>query len=141
MANVVIENTQKRVIVFKCVGMPTLRLFPGHNYVDEEGIDKYFDGRAAKALRSTCINMVSRDLTPEEKSAAKHAKKKNDDLNRAQRVIKTQNETLAQNDQTINDQVKTIERQAKAIEDLKSRLDAMEKISARNDSGFGKRGK
>lgn len=135
MTQLTVMNNTKRVIVLKAMSMPNLRLFPGPNYVEEEGFGKYFKNKAAKAMQNTDLQLTDKVLSAEEKEAAAKAKKKNDELNKAQRVIKTQNETLVQNDQTISDQAKEIEKLQKQIAKLEKKLDDSD------DDGKNKKGK
>ena len=123
----IINNKTEAVIVLKAVGLPNLRLFPGYNTVEEKGLEKYFTGVAAKAHQKKNLSVVKSDeVTTEEKKLADRAKVKNAKLNKAQRVVKAQNETLVKNDKTISDQAKLISDQGTAIEDLMVKLEKVE---------------
>lgn len=123
----IINNKTKGVIVLKAIGMSNLRLFPGYNTVEEEGLDKYFQSKAAKAQQKTNLAVVkSDDVTTEEKKLADKAKQKNARLNKAQRVVKAQNETLAKNDKTISSQAKLLEDQAASIKELQATVKKLE---------------
>jgi len=118
---VVIENKSKSVKVLKASGMPALRLFPGFNYVDVKNPKGYLNGNpAAKALfdgDDACLKAVESDvLTPAQEKEAQRAKEKNDDLNRAQRVIKQQKSIIDKSKDEIKAQAKTIEEQSDVIE-------------------------
>lgn len=115
----IINNKTKAVIVLKAVEMPVLRLFPGHNTVEEKGLNKYFDGNpAAEGQRDTNLSIVNPDgLTQEMKEKADKAKEKNDALNKANRIIKAAKKGLKVNEQTIADQQSLIEQQAQALKD------------------------
>lgn len=117
----VINNITKAVIVLKAAGMPNLRLFPGYNTVKEAGLKKYFTSLAAKAHQKINLIIVESEvLTAEDKIQADKAEEKNARLNKAQRVIKTQNEKLASDDKTISDQEKIIKELQADIEKLKA---------------------
>ena len=125
----IINNKTKAVIVLKAIGMPNLRLFPGYNTVEEEGLDKYFQSKAALAQQKDSLSVVkSEDVTTEEKKLADKAKVKNARLNKAQRVVKAQNETLAKNDKTISAQAKLLEDQAISIKELQAGIEKLEKM-------------
>ena len=121
----IILNNAKSVQVLKAVNLPTLRLMPGHNTVDGRTINKYFkDNQAAEAIRKEFLVKVADDeVTPEEKLKADEAKAKNDELNRAQRIIKNNAVTMANDKSTIQAQAKQIEEQAKQLNALSERLD------------------
>lgn len=128
----IVKNKAKAVIVLKAVGLPNLRLFPGHNTVDEKEIGKYFEGNPA-ALGQQKMNLSvieGESLNPEDKKEADAAKKKNEILNRAQRIVKIQKKALDKNDKTISEQVKLIKDQAKSIKELQ---DAMKKLEETMD--------
>jgi len=110
----IINNKTKAVIVLKAVEMPVLRLFPGHNTVEQKGLDKYFDGNpAAEGQRERNLSIVNPDgLTQEMKEKADKAKEKNDALNKANRIIKAAKKGLKINEQTIADQNSLIDQQA-----------------------------
>jgi len=113
----IINNKTKAVIVLKAVGMQNLRLFPGYNTVEEKGLDKYFQNKAALAHQKMNLDVVKTEsITAEEKKLANKAKEKNARLNKAQRVVKAQNETLAKNDKTITAQEKELKEQAIDLE-------------------------
>jgi hypothetical protein len=135
----IINNKTKAVIVLKAAEMPVLRLFPGHNTVEEKGLNKYFDNNAAaQGQREMNLSVVdSSGLTQEMKEQADKAKEKNDALNKAQRIIKKNKQDLAANQQTIDDQSAIIEQQAQilkdqgqAIQDLKDEIDRMKAAQA-----------
>ncbi|MCK5025061.1 MAG: hypothetical protein KAS15_00610 [Nanoarchaeota archaeon] len=117
----IINNQKKAVIVLKAIGMPNLRLFPGYNQVDENGVERYFTNPAAKAHQKVNLAVVkSEALTAENKIQAKKAKEKNDHLNKAQRVIKAQNEKLEKGDRIITDQAETIKQLLADVKKLKA---------------------
>ena len=125
----IINNKTKAVIVLKAIGMPNLRLFPGYNTVEEEGLDKYFQSKAAMAQQKMNLSVVKSDeATVEEKKMADKAKEKNARLNKAQRVVKAQNETLVKNDKTITSQAKLIIEQNNNIKELQAGLERLEKM-------------
>lgn len=82
-------NKSKSVKVFKAVGLPPLRIFPGYNYVDKDILNEYFkDNPAAKAVREDCLTIHKGDiLTPSEQKIANAAKEKNDKLNQAYKIV------------------------------------------------------
>jgi len=116
----VINNTTKSVIVLKAMGMPNLRLFPGYNRVKEEGLEHYFhDNKAALAQKEKNLKVVELDAGDiEGRNQAKKAEEKNARLNKAQRVIKAQNEKIANADDTIGKLESTISDQASKLVDL-----------------------
>lgn len=131
----IINNKTKAVIVLKAIGLPNLRLFPGYNTVEEKGLDKYFQSKAALAQQKTNLAVVkSEDATTEEKKLADKAKEKNVRLNKAQRVVKAQNETLAKNDKTISAQEKKLKKQGVdlevAIENQKEQAKLIKELQA-----------
>ena len=113
----IVKNNAKSVIVLKAIGLPALRLFPGYNTVDENEIGKYFEGNpAAKGQQKMYLSVIEGEsLNPEDRIEADKAKKKNELLNKAQHIVKTQKKTLAKNDKTISEQSKLIEEQAESI--------------------------
>lgn len=124
----IINNKLKSVIVLKAAGMLNLRLFPGYNQVQENGIKKYFTSPAAKAhQKENLIIVESEKLTAEDRIQADKAKEKNDLLNRAQHTIKIQNEKVKKGDQIISDQAKIIKelqadmKRLKAINSVKNK--------------------
>ena len=126
----IINNKLKSVIVLKAAGMLNLRLFPGYNQVNENGIKKYFNNPAAKAHQKENLVVVkSEATTAEDKIQADKAKEKNDILNKAQRVIKIQNEKMDKGDRIISDQKDQLATQAEIIKQLQ--VD-MEKLKAMN---------
>lgn len=127
----IINNKLKAVVVLKAVGMPNLRLFPGHNTVGESGIENYFTNKAAKAHQKNNLLVVkSESVSAEDKIQADKAKEKNDQLNRAQRVIKSQNEKMEKDDRVIQDQQSQLTDQAGIIKQLQA---DMKKLKAANN--------
>lgn len=116
-----IENKTKSVIVLKAIGKPNLRLFPGFNAVDGKSIADYFKSPAAQALKVEHLSFT-KEVNAEEGKEAQRAKEKNDQLNKAQKIITKQNRKLADSDKTIMDQ-------QKIIEQLTARLDKLESAS------------
>lgn len=122
----IILNKSKAVKVLKAIGLAPLRLFPGHNTVDEKVVPEYFKNAAAKGVQKECLSVVEGDLlSHEEKTQADKAKKKNDELNRAQKIIKASNEKLVKNDETISGQKSTIETQGEQLAEQKSIIEKM----------------
>jgi len=130
----IINNQKKAVIVLKAIGMPNLRLFPGYNQVDENGVEKYFTNSAAKAHQKINLMVVkSEALTAENKIQAEKAKEKNDHLNKAQRVIKSQNEKLEKDDRIIADQGDQLAEQAGVIQQLQADMKKLKAANAKTD--------
>ncbi|RLB93614.1 MAG: hypothetical protein DRH26_03500 [Deltaproteobacteria bacterium] len=119
----IINNVTKGVIVLKAIGMPNLRLFPGHNTVEKKGFDEYFTNPAAKAHREKNLTMPrSGDITPDEQRQADKAQEKNAQLNKAQRVVKAQSKVLAKNDKTMSEQAAVIKELRARMEDLEKKI-------------------
>jgi len=137
----IVKNKAKAVIVLKAVGLPNLRLFPGHNTVDEKVIGKYFeDNPAALGHQKMYLTVIeSGELNPEDKKEADAAKKKNEILNKAQRIVKAQKKTLSQNDITISGQAELIKDQAKSIKELQKTMEKLEKSMTEKDPKKGKK--
>jgi len=128
----VINNQKKAVIVLKAIGMPSLRLFPGYNQVNENGIERYFNNLAAKAHQKRNLIVVkSEALTAENKIQAEKAKEKNDHLNKAQRVIKAQNEKMEKSDRIITDQGDQLTGQAEIIKQLQADMEQLKAANAK----------
>ena len=123
----IINNKTKGVIVLKAVGMQNLRLFPGFNTVEEEGLKGYFKGKAALAHQKRNLAVVKSDeVTAEEKKLADKAQKKNERLNKAQRVVKAQNEILVKNDKTISAQTNQLKEQSIDLDVAKEKQEEQE---------------
>ena len=81
---ITVENTSKRMIVLKAIGKKVLRLFPGHNFVEEPDLNDYTKGNpVVKAIVKESLRFVSEEFTNTEE--ALESKKKNDDLNKIPR--------------------------------------------------------
>lgn len=121
----IILNNSKSVKVFKAIGMPNLRIFPGHNNVDGNAIEKYFDNNpAAAGMRKDCLSAVDGgSLTTEEKRNAERSEKRNAELNKAQRIVKATNEKLAKSEDVIAAKDKQIEEQNIIIAELMKKVD------------------
>lgn len=137
----IVKNNAKAVIVLKAIGLPNLRLFPGYNTVDEKEIGKYFEGNpAAKGQQKMYLSVVEGEsINPEDKIEADKAKKKNELLNKAQRVVKAQKKSLAKNDETISTQSKLIEEQAESIKELQDMMKKLEETVVEKDKKKSKK--
>ena len=80
---IVINNTA-HVIVLKAHGELPLRLFPGHNTVEEKSLEKYMKNNpAAQGFAEKNLKIVNKDgISMDELAEAKRAKEKNDKLNK-----------------------------------------------------------
>jgi len=126
---IIIHNSSKAVKVLKAMDMPVLRLFPGYNYVDAEGYKNYFKNNdAAKGIKKECLREVD-DVDADARKQAKASSEKNDALNKAQKIIKSQEKKLAEGDDTIKDLKKVNKEQADLLAELQKRL---EKVEAKN---------
>ena len=134
MSKITILSTAKSMLVFKALGMAPLRIFPGYNYVEEKDLNKYFDKNpAALAKRKEFLKASDFDLTRKEAEQAAAAEAKNKELNKANRIIKSNAKTMDDDKKTIGDQekaIKALEEQAAADKEtmavLMGRLDALE---------------
>lgn len=124
----IIHSKALRVIVFKAHGMPNLRIFPGHNTVNEEGFKNYFeDNKAAQAQQKDYLSAVEPSgLSSDEKIIADRAKTKNDDLNKVRRINAENEKRLEASDTTVKEQAKIIKSQGKKLEDQDEQLKAMQ---------------
>jgi hypothetical protein len=83
----IIRNRDKRVIVLKAKDMPKLRLFPGPNKVPKDDYEKYFKTDVAKAYLKESLSLsASKDLSANEKALADEFKRRNEKLNKGQKV-------------------------------------------------------
>lgn len=122
----IVKNESKHVIALKAVGMPQLRLFPGYNEVKKEDFEKYFEGNpAAKGQAKLYLTVVNDDLSPEDKEKAKAAKAKNDELNKAQKIIAKQTKELEKHARSDGEK-------DKEIEALKKKIEALENVSKKD---------
>lgn len=126
-----ILSKAKSVLVFKSNGLPTLRILPGYNSVDGNGIENYFKSDAAKAMQKDFLVPVDGELNKADEKQAMLAKEKNDELNKAQRIIKSKDKQIAKASSK-NNESETI------IKDLKAQLvtsnDMITKLSERLDA-------
>lgn len=106
----IIFSKAKSVKVLKAYNHPNLRIFPGYNTIKENPI-VYFNNPAAEGMKKAFFSIVpSENLTNEEKKQAAAAKAKNDELNKAQKIIKLNDKQIIKDSEII----------AKQIEDIKA---------------------
>lgn len=124
----IIRNMSKSVKVFKALGHVPLRILPGYNEIGEIDPKPYFAGnKAAKAMFKTYMTTHDEaDLDEDSLVEAAKAKKKNDDLNRAYKVLKAKDVKLEENKTTITDQAKMIKEQSDLIAEMQKRLAKLE---------------
>ena len=105
----------------KNIGLPPLRLFPGFNEVPD-GIEQYIENNpAAAAHAKSKLEIAERnDLGSNDLDSAKLAKKKNDELNKAKKIIKIQDQDL----KSSNFEIKKLN---KKIKNLMRRIESLEK--------------
>ena len=129
MAKIItIKNTSKAVKVLKSVGLLPLRLFPGYNQVDEVEANKHFKSNAVcRAIRDDDLELV-KNPTQEMEEQALAAKKKNDDLNRAKKILQKKDEALLANKETISKQDSTIQKQNEKISEQTKTLEKQSKL-------------
>lgn len=126
---VTLENTTKSVKVLKATGMPTLRVIPGFNYVDlsEDEMKEYTKSDVNRAVIKESIKLVDIELSEDDKAEAKKALELNKKLNKAQKVIKKQNDQILKKDDDNNILVKKVEEQASLIEEMMKKIEKLEK--------------
>ena len=135
MSKMVILNKEKKVIVFKALGLPPLRLFPGHNEVDKDDFSKYIKNTAAKSYLDTSLFMVDASgLTSAEKTQMQIAKERNDELNKANKLIKTQIKEIASKDKDLKASSKEIDSLKEQNAELLERLAALEEKFAQSEA-------
>lgn len=127
---ITLRNTTKSVKVLKALGMPTLRIIPGFNYIDatDEDIKKYAKTEVNKAMIKESIKFIDSDinLSSDEVAEAKAALATNEKLNKAQKVIDKQNKQILEKDKVADDQSSLIKEQGDIIAKLMARLDKLE---------------
>jgi len=83
---IIVKNSSTKVLAFKANNEQTLRLFPGMNNIDFENkkdLDCYVRGnKAAKAMWKEFCEIITGDLSEDEKKTAEKAKTKNKKLNK-----------------------------------------------------------
>lgn len=124
----IITNTTKSVKVLKALGLPNLRLFPGPNKVDRENISDYFKGNiAAQSLQKdgTLIEVNEDGLSTDEKTIADRSKEKNDELNKAQKMIQLSQEKILKKESKIEEQKNKLDEQMKIIKEQGDRIDKL----------------
>ena len=117
----IVQNKSKKVIVFKNIGLPPLRLFPGFNEVPE-GIEQYLiNNPAASAHAKMKLEFTEKSkLKSDDIKNAELAKKKNDELNKAKKIIKVQDQDL----KSSNSEIKKLNNRIKS---LMKRIEGLEK--------------
>lgn len=124
----------KKALVFKAVNLPTLRIVPGYNYV-EDNVDDYFEGsKAAQANKEMYMKFQDqKTLSPDQKKEAKANKKRNDDLNSSRVTIKTQKETINAKTNENKELVATVEELKAANQKLQDDVQALMDASTKAD--------
>jgi len=139
----VINSNAKKALVFKAMGLKTLRILSGHNLTDFDEIDElspYMVGnKAAQAMfKDHCSGVDPKHVN---KKQAEASKKRNDELNKAQKIISVANENLLKKedenavlekqvkdqDKKLESQGKKLDKMAKMIEKLEAKLDKKDK--------------
>lgn len=117
----IVINKLKKVIVFKAHGKSPLRLLPGPNEVNDDDFPVYVNqGKASLARAKSDLDVVDyKVLTSEEREQAKIAKARNDELNKANKLIKVQEKKLDKSNSQVNEL-------NEKIAELQKRLDALE---------------
>ena len=69
--------------------------------------------------------LLTKYLTADQRKLAQMAKQKNDDLNRAQRVIRANLTKIAEGEKTISAQEKRLDSQAKKIDELTKKIEQL----------------
>lgn len=120
----IINNKSTCVIVLKAMSLPNLRLFPGHNSVEEKDFAGYVDNNpAAKALVEENLGVVDSDgVTHEMRIEAEAAKEKNEMLNKSAKALKAAENKIDKSDKTIIRQLKQLDKQAEQIEKQSSMI-------------------
>lgn len=121
----IVHSKAKQVIVLKAIGLPSLRIFPGHNEVNREEFPRYFENnQAALAQRKENFSLVENtgELSDDQKKLAKIAKEKNTELNKAQKIVKKSKKQLAEKDGVIANQSEMINEQNELIKSLKVQM-------------------
>lgn len=122
----IINNTSKSVKVLKAVGLPALRLFPGHNECKDDDARAYLSNDAAKGMVKECLFIVDGgNLDLEEKEQIEKARKKNAELNKAKRIVQKQETIIKKNESVMSDQEKIIKEQAEKLDSQAKELDAV----------------
>ncbi len=140
MAKICVKNESKAVKVLKAFGMAPLRLFPGYNYVEKTELEKYFKNNpAAEGIRKECLSIV-KSPTTDQSDQAKAAEKKNNELNKAKKIIQKRDEQIAKNKEDIAENESVIEElkaenaeKDKELAELNKRIAALEKAAEKSD--------
>ena len=124
-----LRNKTKSVKVLKTMGMPTLRVLPGYNYVDytKEELKKYSQTEVNKAMIKESIEFVDFTLSGKDADQAKNALEVNEKLNKAQRVIDKQNKQILEKDKENDSQSKMIKEQGDLIVEMRKQIEKLEK--------------
>ena len=117
----IVRNKSKKVVVFKSIGLPPLRVFPGFNEIPE-GLDQYLiNNPAASAHAKKKLEFTEKSkLKSDDVKNAELAKIKNDELNKAKKIIKVQDQDL----KSSNAEIKKLN---KKIKSLMKRIEGLEK--------------
>ena len=125
---VCVKNNSKAVKVLKAVGLPPLRLFPGCNSVDKASLDKYFKNPAALGIRDEYLSIVQ-SPTQTDLEQAEKAKAKNDELNKAKKVIQQQTAKLEKGAADAKALQEKLKEKDKELAALNKRIEALEKTN------------
>jgi uncharacterized protein (DUF3084 family) len=94
-SRIVINNKTKKVQVFKAMGMPNLRILPGHNLTSakkRDELEPYFATAVGRAMfDENCEFVMSGQENMQEAAAAKM---KNDELNKASALVTKANQKV-----------------------------------------------
>lgn len=126
----IINNKTAHVIVLKAMGLPNLRIFPGHNSVKEKDLEAYTDGNAAakSQLENNITRVDDSGITHEMRIEAEAAKEKNEMLNKSAVALKAANKKIDKSEKVITDQAKQLDEQSEKIEDQAKQLDEQGKM-------------
>lgn len=121
---ITLQNTTASVKVLKARGMKTLRVIPGFNYVDldEEEMKEYAKSSINKAMIKEYIKVVNIELSEEDDEQAKAALETNKKLNKAQRIIDSQNKQILEKDKDNDDQARMIKEQGDLIAEMRKEI-------------------
>jgi len=135
----IIRNKSKAVKVLKTIGLPTLRVLPGHNNLGDKKLDDYTEkSHINKAIADEFFEVVDgNNMTKDERLKAEYAKEKNDMLNKNQKIAKANEKKLSQAEGKL---AKTEKQLAKTEDKLKKTEEKMEAMSKRLDA-IEKKGK
>lgn len=117
-----IQSSHTKVVALKAAGQKTLRIFPGPNQLsDDVELDAYTKGNIAAAAQvSKHMKVVKKEeLSGDEVKQAQLVKKRNDELNKAKKVIKVQKKELKASEKELKELQATVKALTEKIEALK----------------------